>query len=239
MSDAERTQPASPQRRARAHAAGLGPRSRIAVGACVLLAAAGWTCAAGLNVLSGWADLLRDRFGAPPATRLSHEQAAEIVRHDLLQAALVVGWLAALVWTVALFAQVLQAGWSWTPMAAAPDWSRLNGAAGWSRLWSWDNVAVALGRLALAVVLGVLAGVFVVMLLPGVSAVPTAPLPVLTEAVLQAVFWSAVQLAAAATLLTGVDVVWRRWRFEQGLQMSDEEVRAERKDQRPVARPRR
>lgn len=227
MSDAERDLPASPLRRAWAREQGFAPRSAAAVSASVLAAAAGWAWLQAGQMLQTCASLIEERLSLAAGASLSARQAAELLQHDVLFAATAIGWLLLTAWASALIVQWLHQGFAWNPQAAAPDASRLGLQAALQRVSTGETTATAIGQIVGAIVLGAAAAVLIGRLGPGQATAAAGPVDRLAEATLQQAAGSGLQLAVVALLLSGVDLVWRRWRFEQALAMSPDQLRDE------------
>lgn len=227
MSDVERTLPASPRRRAWAREQGYSPRSAALTGALVLMAAAALAAVQGAQLLNGIGVHLRVQLSTVPQLSLNPLQAVDRLRENALSIGLLAGWWLAAAWGAALAFNLLQTGFQWSPVAIHPDLSRIDPSIGTRRLFSPENLATVLWGLLVTAAMA-----FAAMFLTGTRfqsleygrAVPTGGIA--THAI-ESVGGVILQLSGMLTLLTTIDVVWRRWRFEQSLRMSPEELRDE------------
>jgi flagellar biosynthesis protein FlhB len=124
---------------------------------------------------------------------------------------------------------ILQVGILISPEALQPKISRLDPIAGLKRMVSissWVKLLVSLGKTALVVAIAVsfvTAGIDGFMALTGQS--PAATLSTIKTSVVDLAFW----LALALFLLALLEFGFQKWKHEQDLKMSKQEVREEMK----------
>src|SRR5262249_54015888 len=127
-------------------------------------------------------------------------------------------------------AVIAQVGWQVNPQNLAPDPTRLSPAKGLGRLFSANGAVLLLKAvLKIAVVLGV---AYRVMLRTGAEAVPAPGMTLdgiltFTGLGLRRLFLS---MALALAALGALDFLWQRWRHEQNLRMTRQEVKEEHKE---------
>lgn len=125
--------------------------------------------------------------------------------------------------------QWVQVGAMWRPEKLLPDWNRINPTQGLRRMWNGDQgwrLGFAVGKL-LILTLGMWLGMsarWEAML--GLS---EAGLPAVGAAYWQTCMEVCRNAAAAMVVLALIDYGIQRWRFEQELRMSDDELREEQK----------
>jgi flagellar biosynthetic protein FlhB len=127
-------------------------------------------------------------------------------------------------------AVVAQVGWQVNPGLVAPDLDRLNPANGLRRIFSPDgamNLVKATVKITVALVLAY--QVIVHLGAAAVAAPALMPEEILGFAGrgLRRLF---LVLGAALAVLGLLDYLWQRWRYEQSLRMSRQEVREEQKE---------
>ncbi len=128
---------------------------------------------------------------------------------------------------LAIGGEVLQKGFWFLPGRAAPDIARLDPVAGFQRIVSWRGA----GRLSFALAkLGVVGSVVGYSLygrryeLASVSALD---LTGAASLIWEVCSWTCLKAAGALLVLAAGDYVYQRWRYEQDLKMSPEEMREE------------
>jgi flagellar biosynthetic protein FlhB len=127
-------------------------------------------------------------------------------------------------------AMIAQVGWSVNPELIAPDPGRVSPAKGFARLFSANG---AVNLVKAVVKIGIVAGVaYRVIVRTGLDAV-AAPAMTLDEIMsftglgLRRLFLA---MAVALAVLGVADYVWQRWRHEQSLRMTRQEVKEEQKE---------
>lgn len=221
----DRTEAATPRRRARAREEGRVPLSREATSLATLVAGAGMLLLAGpalarsalhdlAVLLAGYASISAGA-GALLALRVLAATATPVV-------------LAVLAASVA--ATLAQTGLLFHAGALMPDIARVSPMAGLRRLFGIDGLAEAARAFAkLAAGLFALRAAFMPLLarLPGGLYLPEAGWPGLLHAALLRLAVAAIAVQAASA---GVDLAWVRWRHARSLRMSREDVRQEHKE---------
>lgn len=143
----------------------------------------------------------------------------------LLEAARVVVPVLVLVGVVGATAVVAQVGFAVHPALVLPKGGRL--AGGWARLWSGQSVAGLLKALAKIVLVLAVAWRVVLELGHGAMAAPAMAPAELVALVGGALRTLLLVLLGPLALIGAGDWVWQRWRFEQSLKMSRQEVKEE------------
>jgi flagellar biosynthetic protein FlhB len=122
---------------------------------------------------------------------------------------------------------VLQTGLLWRPQTLAPDLSRVNPATGLRRIFSIAN----LGRLVFAIIKIIVVAAVAVRSLSnehetilGLAMLETPQVAIILT---RTVLWIALQVAAMLFVLALLDYAFQWWRHEQGLKMTNAEVREE------------
>ncbi len=226
----EKTHDATPHRRRQAREQGQVVKSMDLNSAGVLLG--------GLLVVYGLSAGLFDALGAFMSTQLSEaplanygaaefaEQSQSII--DLLATSLLP--LLGLMLGVAILLNVGQTGFIFTPSRLSPDISRIDPIKGFGRVFSLTSVM----RLGF--------GVFKILIVAGVAflsiyarrgellLVPEWPAAKVGIFLLDILFWTAVQIAAALLLLAILDYWYQRWKHERDLKMTTQEVKDEMKN---------
>ncbi len=231
MAGHDRTEKATPKRRADARKKGQVARSADLAGAVVLLAALLALSVLGPHVASVLADALRDALMLAATPDVVTPQGLGAILGRQLEAA---GAAAAPIALACLVAGVAvsagQVGLKITPAAMKPDPKRINPLSGAKQLF---GLRLLFESSKATVKIAAVGAVMTAALLPrledlaGLVGTPPAALwPMLGRQVL-----GVVQRAVLAYLVIGViDLVWQRWRHERSLRMDKQQVRQEQKE---------
>ena len=149
----------------------------------------------------------------------------KVVRYSLIEAAPFLLLLVA----AAVLVNVVQVGFLLTPEALTPKFSRVNPIEGVKRLFSMRAVIRLFGSLAKLAVVVAIAGLFIQSIMPFFlqlgGAEPAALQKILHSHLVQLAF----QLALALFALALLDFAFQKWKHEQDLHMTKQEVREEMK----------
>jgi flagellar biosynthesis protein FlhB len=237
----ERTEQPTDRRRNQARERGNVPRSMDLTAAGLLLGAASVLYMLAIPVCRTLADLMAATLRNARPQAMDANEVVERMRGLLriigpnLLAILFAMMVTALIWNV------LQVGFLVAPEVLQPQFSRLNPLSGIRRILSLSalmRLAVSLAKLAIVVGLAVWS---VQTMLPGfVQLVGLEPRVILFH-VEQSLVRLAFQLSSALVFLALLDFLFQRWRFEQDLRMTKQEVREELKEMEgdPLMRQRR
>ncbi|HZP41929.1 MAG TPA: EscU/YscU/HrcU family type III secretion system export apparatus switch protein [Candidatus Binatia bacterium] len=231
---ADRTERATPKRREEARKHGQvvrsGDLSPIAEILCALLLVS-W---GGPHLLEQSRTILRDWLQQAGPLAANHEglgAVAPLVGRTLVQTGTL---LVPFFFAMALAgggAVLAQVGWSPNPALLLPDANRVNPASGFRRLFSADG---AMSLLKAALKIGV-ALALAYRVVRGVSADAVAAPRMGLEQILAFTGYGFrrlfLVLALALAVLGFLDWLWQRWRYEQSLRMSRQEVREEHREQ--------
>jgi flagellar biosynthetic protein FlhB len=183
------------------------------------------------GVVEFFAVFARDQFGRQPWMQTSAEEVIAQCRQIMEAVGQSLWPLFALIFAVSILAHLGQTGFLFLPRRALPQGSRVNPMRSLQKLISANHLAgVAFGLLKAILIVAVVAGslwnAWNRWIAVG-SLSPLATAGVMVELVLAI----GVRIAAALLLLGVVDYLWQRYRFEQGLRMSSEELREELRQQ--------
>lgn len=225
----ERTEQATPRRRARARRKGQVARSPDLSGALVMIAGLAAVGAFGPRVAQSGASTFRALLAdtAHPASATTPASLNGILRSALSTVALAVAPVAAACTATGLLVGAAQAGIRPSPGALKPDFRRINPASGLRRLLGPNlafEAAKAIGKVAVV-------GSFVALaLLPGLGdlaakvGLPPAQLGMLFD---QRGLGIAERAASAYLVIGLLDYAWRRRRHEHNLRMTKQELKDE------------
>jgi flagellar biosynthetic protein FlhB len=230
MSAGERTEEATPKRRADARKRGQVHRSTELTTAVALLGGT-WLLQSALpGMVNSLLALLRETFEAAPAVELTelavhHEAAALVWVYAGLVGPLFLGLCA-----LGVISHIGQVGFLFSGGLLRPQFSRVNPLAGAQRLFSGRALMETIKTLVKLLVIGYVAWSAVsqhsdrlalLALMP-----PAAASATLAEVVL-GMMW---RTAGAWVVIAGADYAYGRWEFMRNLRMSREELKQEFKE---------
>ena len=231
MSDSQdRIHPATPYRQQEARRQGRFAKSRDLAAAVFLLAALAVvflgdphrTAAHGLR-----------RFAracwSTPTTDLQTDSAAEQGKLVVVRILLIAAPLLGLLMLSAAAGHLLQTGWIFSPKKLFPETQRIHPSQSLRRMFSWESWVRSAFSVCKAGVVAVAAGAGLWSqrwLLLRMSDLPAESLPAAFLKIAMSICWPA---AAALLVLGAADYAWERWRFQRSLQMTEQELREERR----------
>jgi flagellar biosynthetic protein FlhB len=226
----EKSFEATPHRRQEAREKGHIAYSQDLGSAVLLLLGVLLLMLMGGSVVALCSDLMRQRLGS--VTDLVTSQ--ESILHDwlgiTLKLAVVLLPILGLMMLGGVLSSVLQAGFLWVPDRLSPDLSRLNPLAGLQRIFSLAGTTrLGFGVVKVVIVSMVAAGVVgnrwdELLRAGGLDILPLAKF--LLDISLTTMLWSGLALLILAIL----DYAVQRWKYEQDLRMTNQEIREEMKN---------
>lgn len=225
--DGDKSQEATPHRRQKAREEGSVAKSQDLASALLLLAALGALAMSGGSLIGFIADYGRRQLGgeawlqAEPAFAVAECNGllVELGRRLLPILGLILGG--------AVLVHIGQIGFFFLPGKVGLDLSRIDPLSGLKRIFSLDSV-VRLGFSVFKLVL--IAGIAFLCVsqdLPQILALSGQRLPEIAVTVWQLMFWTGLKIGLALLVLAVFDYGYQRWRHEQDLRMTSQEVREE------------
>jgi flagellar biosynthetic protein FlhB len=228
---AERIHPASPRRRQQAREQGQVAKSRDLAQAVVLLCGVAGLIYGGSGIARFFGQFARNQWSGPSWQTANAEQVVSQWNQTIASLAQSLLPLLLLLLAVGVVVHLGQTGFLIRPDRLVPQWSRLNPATGIQRLFSADPfVGLAFGLLKVAAVL-VVVGWSCWSQRERWLGLAAQETPALAAGFLELVLWMTVKAAGALLVLGVIDYAWQRWRFEQKLRMTPEELREELRQQ--------
>lgn len=231
MAGHDKTEKATPKRRAEARRKGQVARSADLGGALVLLGALGALAAFGPGIAGGLEGAMKESLA-----RISHpDQVSAAGLGTLLGSAglavlVAVAPVAIACLLTGLAVNVAQVGFRISPEGLRPDPKRLNPIQGAKNIFGTNALAETVKSSGKVAIVGAIAALALLPNLTSLAAMVGIEPPALGEEIAgraATIAW----LAAAAYLLIGVaDVFWQRHRLDKQLRMDKEEVKREQKE---------
>lgn len=223
----DKSHPATPYRRQKAREEGHVAKSQDLASAIVLLgsiAALFWLGSGAANALE---ELFRRQFGE---FSLAHSDTESFVSKSLdtfLFLGNVLLPFFGVLLVIAIASHVIQTGWILIPQRVMPDANRIHPIKGLQRIFSMSNTIQFVLGLAKIAVVGSIAFFSVRMRFEQFLQLGALPLPEQCAAVVELLLSTAFHVAAALTAVAILDYAYQRWRYEQDLRMTTQELREE------------
>lgn len=226
----EKQHEATPHRRQQARERGQVARSQDLASAVLLLGALLLMLYLGEGVAGYLGELARQQLGGDAWLRLDQETAVDRWHALLMKLGAATLPLMGLLMLVGVAAHLSQVGLLFLPERLAPDFSRISPLKGMGRLFSVSNaMRLAFGVFKVLIVLGV--GVWSLWGdLDRILAVSAMDVPNIAAFVAEITFWTCLKIGIALLLLALLDYGFQRWKHEQDLRMTDQEIREEMKN---------
>jgi len=226
----DKSQDATPHRRQQARKEGQVAKSQD-LGSAVLLVLG---LLALMMLLGGFFQFLdglcQKLLGGSAWLEIDQESAVALLNETLWELGKCLLPILGLLMLIAVAVNVAQVGFLFVPDKLAPDISRLNPLKGLQRLFSISSLMRLTFGLFKILVIAVVAFVSLYgqrEMILGLSGLEPREIAVF---LLQVLFWTSLKIGAALVVLAILDYVFQRWKHEQDLKMTPQEVREEMKN---------
>jgi flagellar biosynthesis protein FlhB len=229
MAKDDRTEKPTPKHRKRAREKGQVARSADLGGALVVIAGLVAISVMGAKIVLAGASAFRSIFAeiADPAQAMTAAGLSQLMHAALTTILLTVGPIALACMLTGVLGGVAQVGFKVTPQALKPDFRRINPISGAKNLLGPNLVFETLKTIAKVAVVGAVAALAI---MPEMTALASTVgiSPAALGALSKGKAMGVAEHAALAYLAIGViDYGWRRYRHEQELKMTKQQVRDE------------
>lgn len=229
--DADKSQEPTPRRRQEAREQGQIPKSQDLASAVLLVVGSGTLLWIGGGIGGELGSVVQNYLGGEPWLAAD----PDFVIGQWVTAVVWMGKIALPLMLTLLVASVLvnlaQVGFLFLPQRLMPELGRINPLPGLGRLFSRDNaVQLAFGVLKTLFV-AVIAGLAVYSDREAILILPELSVGAIGVFFIQTGLWVALKIGAALLFLAALDYGWQRWRHEQDLKMTPQEVREEMRNQ--------
>jgi flagellar biosynthetic protein FlhB len=227
---ADKSAEPTPHRRQQARQEGHVAKSQDLGSALMLLAGVGVLMWLGGGLAAFLVDYCRSQLGGQPWLAANADFIAGQWNSTLAALARCLLPILGLLCLAAVAANVLQSGFLFLPQRASFDLGRISPLRGWQRIFSAARmVHLGFGLLKLTVVLAV-AGVVLYNQREALLRLVALPPPTLAAEMVQLLLWTTLKIGAALLVLAILDYGYQRWRYEQDLKMTPQELREELKN---------
>ncbi len=223
----DKSHEATPHRRQQAREKGEVARSHDLSSAAVLLAALGAVGLLGRAVIEFLGSYTVRQLGGEPWLRIDGEWICSHWSETAWSLARVLLPLLGAMLLAAVVASVAQTGLLFLPHRLAPDTSRIHPLRGAGRIFSLSGIARLVFGLFKVVVVLVVAGVSLYQRRGELFVLPELSAGQVAVQLLDILFWTAVKIAAALFVLALLDYAFQRWKHEQDLRMTTQEMKEE------------
>ncbi len=226
----EKTEDATEQRRREAREKGNVAKSIDVNAAAIMLAATGGLLFLGPDIVQGLARLMRSYLEGPPQLELDRFSVTQDLVSLFLDIASYVLPFILLMFCTALAANLGQIGFLYSTEALTLKWNRLNPVSGFQRIFSVVAFAKFGTNLAKISAMGAIAVWFMYLKIPQLQGLGGAEPDIILATMGTIILELAFQLALAMLLIAILDYSFQKWKYEQDLKMTKQEIRDEMKN---------
>ncbi len=225
----EKTHDATPHRRQKAREEGQVARSQDLSSALMLLGATLTLMYLGGNLAGYFHQLTTHQLGGEPWLQTDISSFTASWNTTLFHLAGAILPIFGLMLLAGVVVHLGQVGILFVPGKLAPDFDRVNPLSGARRLFSMSSaVRLGLGIFKIAVVVGV-AAVCVQQHYPTILSLSSRAVPEIAAIVVNILLDTCLKIGLALLVLALVDYGFQRWKYEQDLRMTNQEIREEMK----------
>ena len=174
--------------------------------------------------------LAQAQLGGEAWLSVDHDFAVHQVRSLLLELGQVFAPILGLLLLAAVLVHVLQTGLMWVPQKLALDPSRINPLSGFQRLFSLTNAVRLVMGLFKVLIVSLVAFWSLYHRRDEILGISAPALPQIASFIVDITLWTSLKIALALLVLAIADYAYQRWKYEQDLRMSPQEVREEMKN---------
>lgn len=226
----DKSQEATPHRRQQAREKGQVAQSQDLGSAVLLIAGILILMQLGAGVLESFGRLFREQLGGDAwlvADRGFFFVQANRILDDVGMAVLPI---LGLMMATAVFANLMQVGFRFVPERIMPDLSRISPFSGVKRVFSLSGVMRLSFGLFKVLVVGAVAITSLYVKRTELLALAELPIPQIAVYLLEITLWTSLKIGFALLVLAILDYAYQRWKHEQDLRMTNQEVREELKN---------
>lgn len=225
----EKSQDATPYRRQKAREEGQVARSQDLASATILVVGLGLMLWLGQRVLTFMSSTIESHTSTV-WLKIDSDSAVSLWNTLLKELTSAVLPLLGLMMLVAIAVHVVQTGFIFLPEKLAPDWSRISPLKGLKRIFSLVGAMRLSFGVFKIIVIGLVAYASLYTRIDELIALPGKSVGEIGAFLLSIAIWTSLKIGGALLLLAILDFAFQRWKHEQDLKMTQQEVREEMKN---------
>lgn len=229
---AEKTEPASEKRREEYRERGEIARSRDIVSVLILFSGLAYFFFLGGWLFEGLGRFVVQFCSMRPETEMTAGSVMRLGRESVIQMALIIGPLAAMVIAVSVLASVAQVGFLFTVKPLTPDLNRINifGPKLFTTFFNKQALGNMVGSIAKIGVVGVVIYLTVSGEGPRIGTISTLPLFEGVAYLLGRCLLVVFNVSLVLILVAAADYAWQKYVMEEKMKMTKQEVKDEHKE---------
>ena len=228
----DKTEKATPKRRAEARRKGQVAKSQDLGGAVVMIASLLSLSALGPAAWGRMRDAMLNSLALISTPDVvSRQGVGKVLSSAMTDAALAVAPIAMVCMVAGVVTGVLQVGWKPSTQAINPDPKRINPLKGFKNLFGMHFVFETGKTVTKFAVIGTIAGIALLGQLEELGSLVGLPPADLLERAARTILGIAQKAGAAYLVIAAADFMWQRHRHEKSLRMDKEEIKQELKQQ--------
>jgi flagellar biosynthesis protein FlhB len=226
----EKSQDATPHRRQQAREEGQVARSQDLASAVLLILGLLCLQMLGGGLLDYMGQMTREQLGGSATLAADVDFAVSEWNRTMISLVRCALPMLGLMMLAAVLVNLLQVGFLFQPKKVAPDIAHIDPLQGLQRIFSMSNmVRLVFGLFKLAVI-GTVAFLSLYKDRDAILGMTAMAVPEAALFLVQTLFWTSMKVAIALLVLAILDYGFQRWKFEQDLRMTSQEVREEMKN---------
>lgn len=226
----DKTHEPTQRRRDQARQQGQIARSQDLASSVVLLVAFILLMTIGKQIAELFVNYTREMLSTDPWLVGDQQVILPHMFHVTLKFMLPISVLMLLLMATGILINYFQVGWMFLPEKLGFDFKRIDPLKGFSRIFSMQSVMRLLfGLIKIAICAGV-AYQCVVGEINTILELAEVPDQVITAYLLQLILWTGLKIAACLVILAILDYAYQKWKHEQDLKMTTQEMRDEMKE---------
>jgi flagellar biosynthesis protein FlhB len=226
----DKSQDATPHRRQQAREEGQVAQSPDLASAGLLIAGLVIVLLLGGKVVEYFIHLAQAQLGGEAWLSADHDFAIHQGQSMLLELGQVFAPILGLLLLAAVLVHVFQTGLIWVPQKLALDPSRINPISGFQRLFSLTNAVRLVMGLFKVLIVSLVAFWSLYHRRDEILGVSALVLPQIASFIVDITLWTSLKIAMALLILAIADYVYQRWKYDQDLRMTPQEIREEMKN---------
>jgi flagellar biosynthesis protein FlhB len=229
-STGDKSQDPTPHRRQQAREEGQVAQSPDLASAGILIAGIVVLLILGGQMVEYFARLAQEQLGGEAWLSADRDFAVSQAYSTLLELFQVLAPIFGLLMLAGVLVHVFQTGLLWVPEKLALDFSRLSPLQGFQRIFSLSNAVRLVMGLFKVLIVSLVAFWSLYHRRDEILSVSALDLPQIARFIVDIILWTSLKIAIALLILAILDYMYQRWKHEQDLRMTPQEVREEMKN---------